>query len=177
MPRAVCLVAHPDDCVIFGWHFIRSHPGHEWSIRYLILADDSPRVEEMRGYWARHGIDVASLALPHDPPPSDVTSGRCSIPERQAREAIAAAIGGHDLVLSHGEAGEYGHPHHRFLHRILVDLGIPFVAFDTTPDAPCRFGVPRDDHVSLPLHSRAIRRFVTQFGLETSAGYRPHGVE
>ena len=46
----------------------------------------------MRGYWARHGIDVASLDLPHDPPPSDVTSGRCSIPEDRARDAIAAAV-------------------------------------------------------------------------------------
>lgn len=175
MTRALCLVAHPDDCVIFGWHFIRSHPGHRWSVRYLILADDSPRVEEMRGYWSRHGIDVASFDLPHDPPPSDIRSGRCSIPAGAAREAVAAAVRGHDLVLSHGAAGEYGHPHHRFLHRLLVDLALPFVAFDPSPDAPCRFAAPRDDHAALPLHAKAIARFVGRFGLRHSAGYRACG--
>ncbi len=173
MTRALCLVAHPDDCVIFGYHFILSHPGYRWSIRYLILGDDSSRVREMRGYWARHGIDVASLDLPHDPPPSDLTSGRCSIQEDRALDAIAATVHGYDLILSHGEAGEYGHPHHRFLHRILRDLGLSFMAFDLGPDAPLRCSVPRDDSLPLPLHRRAIDRWVRQFGLEASAGYRP----
>jgi hypothetical protein len=56
--------------------------------------------------------------------------------------------------------------------RIMKDLGRPFVAFDVDPNAPQRFDGPRDDHESLPLHRRAIRRFVKQFGLETSSGYR-----
>jgi LmbE family N-acetylglucosaminyl deacetylase len=172
MTRALCLVAHPDDCVIFGYHYILSHREHQWSIAYLIPEDVSPRVEEMRGYWRRHLIDVRSLELPHDPPPSDITNGRCTIPYDMARSAIVDLIGDHDVVLSHGEAGEYGHPHHRFLHQILKDLGIPFVSFDVGADAPERFGVPRDDQESLPLHRRAIERFVKQFGLETSAGYR-----
>lgn len=172
MTRALCLVAHPDDCLIFGYHYILDHPEHRWSIGYLILKDDSPRVEEMRSYWARHSIDVFSLDLPHDPPPADVTSGRCSIPYDDAKAVIAATVGDYDLLLSHGEAGEYGHPHHRFLHRVLKDLGQAFVAFDVGPNAPLRFGVPRDEHESLTLHRRAIRRFVKQFGLEASAGYR-----
>ena len=172
MKRALCLVAHPDDCLIFGWHYIRSHRQVPWSIRYLILENDSPRVEEMRGYWARHAIDVVSLDLPHDPPPSDLTTGRCSIPYEQATSAIAATVRDYDLVVSHGAAGEYGHPHHRFLHRILKDLGLAFVAFDLDAAAPLRFAVPRDDQASLPLHGRAIERLVRQFGLETSAGYR-----
>jgi hypothetical protein len=174
MSSALCLVAHPDDCLIFGYHYIRGHGRHRWRIAYLILADDSPRVEEMRRYWARHSIEVSSLDLPHDPPPADVTAGRCSIPYEVAREAVANAVRGHDLVLTHGEGGEYGHPHHRFLHRLVRDLGVPFVAFDVGPDAPERCGFPRDDQESLPLHRRAIRRFVRQFGLETSAGYRFH---
>ena len=68
MTRALCLVAHPDDCVIFGYHYILSHRQHQWSIAYMILDNVSPRVEEMRGYWRRHSIDVHSLELPHDPP-------------------------------------------------------------------------------------------------------------
>ena len=74
MTRALCMVAHPDDCLIFGYHYILSHRQYRWTIGYLILDDHSPRVEEMRGYWARHAIDVFSLDLPHDPPPSDLSS-------------------------------------------------------------------------------------------------------
>ncbi len=172
MTRALCMVAHPDDCLIFGYHYILGHCQCRWTIAYLILNNHSPRVEEMRGYWARHSIDVFSLDLPHDPPPADVTSGRCSIPYHAAKDAIEATVRDYDLLLSHGDAGEYGHPHHLFLHRILKDLGRPFVAFDVEPNAPQRFDGPRDDHESLPLHRRAIRRFVKQFGLETSSGYR-----
>ena len=101
-----------------------------------------------------------------------MTSGRCSIPYQEAKDAIEATVRDYDLLLSHGDAGEYGHPHHLFLHRILKDLGRPFVAFDVEPNAPQRFDGPRDDHESLPLHRQAIRRFVKQFGLETSSGYR-----
>ena len=172
MTRSLCVVAHPDDCLVFGYHYILSHRQYRWSIAYLVQKNDSPRVEEMRGYWARHSIGVFSLELPHDPPPADVTSGRCSIPYHQAREAIEATVRDYDLVLSHGEAGEYGHPQHIFLHRILKELGRAFVAFDVGPDAPLRFAAARDDQESLPLHRRAIRRFVKQFDLDTSAGYR-----
>jgi hypothetical protein len=174
MTRALCLVAHPDDCLIFGYHYILGHREYRWSIAYLVSANDSKRVEEMRGYWLRHSIDVFSLDLPHDPPPADVTRGRCSIPYLQARDSVAATVCDYDLVLTHGEAGEYGHPHHRFLHRIMKDLGLPFVAFDVGADPPLVFSVPRDDQESLQLHRRAIQRFVRQFGLESSAGYRLH---
>ena len=174
MTRALCLVAHPDDCLIFGFHYILSHCQYRWSIAYLILANDSPRVEEMRKYWGQHSVHVSSLDLPHDPAPADIARGRCSVPWHQARHAIEAITRDYDLVLSHGEAGEYGHPHHLFLHRLLRDLGAAFVAFDVGPNAPERYCVPRDEQGSLPLHDRAIRRFVKQFNLETSAGYRTH---
>ena len=172
MPRALCIVAHPDDCVIFGYHYMLANRQFEWTIGYLILEDDSPRVEEMRGYWRRHAIDVFSLALPHDPPPSDITHQRCSIPRAEAQRRIGETVGRYDLLLTHGEEGEYGHPHHRFLHGIVAEMGRGFVAFDVGPSPPLRYASPRDDQESLPLHGRAIRRFVRQFGLEASAGYR-----
>ena len=172
MTRALCIVAHPDDCLIFGYHYILSHRQYRWTIVYLILDDHSPRVEEMRGYWARHAIDVFSLDLPHDPPPSDLSNGRCSIPFRQAKDTIESLVRDYDHLLSHGRTGEYGHPHHIFLHGIIRELGREFVAFDVGPTAPLRFSMPRDHDGMLPLHRRAIRRFVRQFGLESSAGYR-----
>lgn len=174
MPNALCLVAHPDDCVIFGYHYVLANRQFDWTIAYLILDDDSPRVEEMRGYWRRHAIDVFSLALPHDPPPADITSGRCSIPHEEATRRIEATAACYDHLLTHGAQGEYGHPHHVFLHGIVAALGRGFVAFDVGPSAPLRCSSPRDDQASLPLHGRAIGRFVRQFGLESSAGYRPH---
>jgi len=175
MPKALCIVAHPDDCVIFGYHYILANRQFEWTIAYLILDDDSPRVEEMRGYWKRHSIDVFSLALPHDPPPADITNRRCSIPYPEAKRRIEETAGQYDHLLTHGKEGEYGHPHHVFLHRIVEELGRGFVAFDIGPSAPLRCSWPRDEQESLPLHGRAIRRFVREYGLETSAGYRLQG--
>ena len=108
MPKALCIVAHPDDCVIFGYHYILANRQFEWTIAYLILDDDSPRVEEMRGYWKRHSIDVFSLALPHDPPPADITNRRCSIPYPEAKRRIEETAGPYDHLLTHGKEGEYG---------------------------------------------------------------------
>ena len=93
MTRALCLVAHPDDCLIFGFHYILSHCQYRWSIAYLILANDSPRVEEMRKYWGQHSVHVSSLELPHDPAPADVTRGRCSIPCHQAMHTPCSGHG------------------------------------------------------------------------------------
>jgi LmbE family N-acetylglucosaminyl deacetylase len=33
--KALCLVAHPDDCVIFAYSYIYNHPEHNWTIGYL----------------------------------------------------------------------------------------------------------------------------------------------
>ena len=91
------------------------------------------------------------------------------------KRQIEETAGPYDHLLTHGKEGEYGHPHHVFLHRIVEELGRGFVAFDIGPSAPLRCSSPRDEQESLPLHGRAIRRFVREYGLETSAGYRVEG--
>ena len=45
MTRALCIVAHPDDCLIFGYHYILGHCQCRWTIAYLILNNHSPRVD------------------------------------------------------------------------------------------------------------------------------------
>ena len=64
--RAVALVAHPDDCVIFAWPFIEAHPEFEWTIVYLTYTFSDPRAREISAYWAKRGIVVSFLGMKDD---------------------------------------------------------------------------------------------------------------
>ena len=54
--RAVALVAHPDDCVIFAWPFMEAHPEFTWEIVYMTYRPKDARAREVTEYWNRRNI-------------------------------------------------------------------------------------------------------------------------
>ena len=64
--KALALVAHPDDCLIFGHHFITSNPKFKWKIIYLTHTVDHPRFAEMLYYWNNKGIPASTLGFIDD---------------------------------------------------------------------------------------------------------------
>ena len=61
--KALCLVAHPDDCVIFAYSFIHNHPEHEWTIGYLTYTAQDPRGQELSAFWKQRGIECVFLGF------------------------------------------------------------------------------------------------------------------
>ena len=61
--KALCLVAHPDDCVIFAYSYIHNHSEHDWTIAYLTYTESEPRAAEMSAFWRQRGIDTIFLGF------------------------------------------------------------------------------------------------------------------
>ena len=126
--KALVAVAHPDDCVIFASAYMDAHPDYEWSIVYLTHHWWNKRAREMSRYWRRrgvrttflgfkdHGRDLGSLAL----------KTWC---EDSAIKAIRKVAVYYELILTHNADGEYGHPHHKVVHKAVKDFSVPKVYF------------------------------------------------
>ena len=130
--KALALVAHPDDCLIFGHHFITSNPKFKWKIIYLTHTVDHNRFAEMLYYWNSKGIPAATLGFIDDW--YAVNKGKLGFKKSDAVAAIKKATEGYDLLLTHNFKGEYGHPHHLLINKAVEKIKIPKVYFGDYPD-------------------------------------------
>jgi len=112
--KALCLVAHPDDCVIFGYSYIHNHPEMDWTICYLTYCEWDPRGRELQDFWRKRGIACVFLGYTDDY--RDIENKKISFDQSQARREISNIIKSYDLVLTHDEQGDYGHIHHVLVH-------------------------------------------------------------
>lgn len=113
MIRAVCMVAHPDDCVIFGYSFIQAWPQIDWTVCYLTYTSQDARGQEFEQFWQRRAVKTIFLGFVDDY--RDIAAEKISFNETAARRAIANVIDSYDLVLTHDAQGDYGHIHHRLV--------------------------------------------------------------
>jgi LmbE family N-acetylglucosaminyl deacetylase len=113
--KALCLVAHPDDCVIFAYSYIYNHPEHDWTIGYLTYTEKDPRGAEFKTFWDKRNIRTVFLGLEdhwHDNKQKQLTRWT----EEQADSVCWHLARDFDLVLTHDENGDYGHIHHVVVH-------------------------------------------------------------
>ena len=61
--NALCLVAHPDDCVIFALSYIHNHADYDWTIGYLTYTEQDPRGQELADFWRKRGINCVFLGF------------------------------------------------------------------------------------------------------------------
>ena len=112
--KAMAVVAHPDDCVIFAYSFIHNRPEYTWTICYLTYAEWEPRAQEFRQFWNRRNVTTIFQGYRDDY--RDIERKQISFDQVQARREIGNIIKSYDLILTHDEQGDYGHLHHRFVH-------------------------------------------------------------
>ena len=112
--KALCLVAHPDDCVIFAYSFIFNHPGLDWTICYLTYTKNDPRGQELCRFWSRR--DIATQFLGYVDDYRDISNKKISFDIIRACRDIQRICCKHDIILTHDAAGDYGHIHHKFVH-------------------------------------------------------------
>ena len=126
--KALVLVAHPDDCVIFASAYMDAHPDHEWTIVYLTHWRFHKRGREMSKYWKKRGIKTCYLGF-KDHGRDLGLDGLHTWSKIEALRVLRRAAVGYDLILTHNEEGEYGHPHHRVVHNAVKDFPVSKVYF------------------------------------------------
>lgn len=152
--KALCLVAHPDDCIIFGYGFIVNN-SFDWTICYLTHNENSDRAKEMKKFW--NGYDLKFLEYKDNP--SDLSSRVCTIDRNSAYWTIQSLVKDYDLVLTHNSRGEYGHPHHILVHDLVQHKNV--VEFSYPDEGTITYRMPKDTYSTgnLRLHKSAIDQF------------------
>jgi len=156
--KALAMVAHPDDCVIFAYSYIYNHPQHDWTICYLTYNETLPRGSEVMKFWQKRSIATIFLGFVDQ---WDTLQERPSLIElASATQAIKQVIDNYDLVLTHNENGEYGHPHHRLVHQATKSHD-RIITFAGPGLGTCIYEVPKSayDLEELPLHRDVIAQF------------------
>jgi LmbE family N-acetylglucosaminyl deacetylase len=156
--KAMAMVAHPDDCVIFAYSYIHNHPEYEWTICYLTYCEWEPRALEFRQFWNRRNITTVFLGYRDDY--RDIERQQISFNEAQARKEIGNIVAGYDLLLTHDEQGDYGHLHHVFVNQ--ATAGHPRrVTFAGPGRGSVKYSVPLGTYSldELPMHRDVIAGF------------------
>jgi len=157
--KALCVVAHPDDCVIFAQPFIEEHREYDWSILYLTYKEgDNFRADEIKSFWNKRNIPVEFLGYVDDY--RDMESGLLSFDEGTALLSIMDRCSKHDIILTHAQDGDYGHVHHKFVHNCVIASAKPAVFFASEQDAnlTCTRVEPLDLS-EIPLHADVVKDF------------------
>lgn len=156
--KAVCLVAHPDDCVIFAWPFIEAHAKFNWHIVYLTHCEWDPRAQEMRAYWSKRNIATTFLGYTDDW--EHVKRGELGFDQAQAQRELIAVGNQFDLILTHHQDGDYGHLHHKFVNRVAREIDAPKVYFASDFNYNTEYTVQQPVNVDeLPLHRSVVEGF------------------
>ena len=154
---ANCIVAHPDDCVIFAWPFIDRYKEFIWKIIYLTYTVESERGLEISTYWKNKNI--STLFLGFEDNWECVKQGQLGFDGFLAESAILNNSTC-DLLLTHHQDGEYGHPHHKFINSVVERISTPKVYFSSIDNMnfECKTDNPVDTS-QLPIHSQVIQGF------------------
>jgi LmbE family N-acetylglucosaminyl deacetylase len=157
--KAIAVVAHPDDCVIFARPYIDAHAEHEWHVVYLTYNSTNPRAKEVAAYWTARGVTTEFLGFQDDF--KDQQTQQLNFwSATDAMTSLINACNTADLLLTHYEDGEYGHIHHKLVHRAVKKLAIDQVYFASTFNYNTRYiakdNLPLDQ---FPLHRDVIEQF------------------
>lgn len=160
--KCTAVVAHPDDCVIFAWPVIQYLSGHDWSIIYLTYSQQNDRAREMKNFWKKRNVNTVFLGYTDDY--RDIESNRLSFDSVQAAQDLLYHCRNFDLIVTHNSDGEYGHPHHRFVHDTLSGLDVPKIYFAINGNHNWQTATEkRYDLDELPLHRDVVEGFCDRF--------------
>lgn len=157
--KALCLVAHPDDCVIFGYSYMYHHPEYQWTVGYLTYTAEDPRGAELKQFWQSRNIDCVFLGFEDDYHDQEQQQLNCW-PAMVAKTQCSTLAAGYDLVLTHDANGDYGHIHHRLVHEAVADHP-RLVTFAPPGQGTVTLTIPPGTYniSELPMHGEVIRGF------------------
>lgn len=161
--RALCVVAHPDDCIIFAYAFIYNHPEYQWDIAFVTNDEFSDRGQEIKKFWNDREVNTIFLGF-EDNIDDHWTYHTISFDTVDATNKIHALIKDYDLILTHNANGEYGHIHHVFVNGCLNKFD-NVVTFNHLRNfykfKILNYNLPRTSYnlSEVPLHASVIKDF------------------
>ena len=158
--KAVCMVAHPDDCVIFAYSLMHHFDQLNWHVGYLTYQHTDPRAQELDRFWTRRGVSTSFLGFVDDY--HDIEQDSPSFDTDAARDAIRNITRDADIILTHDADGDYGHPHHKFVHGCVRGLCHDHVITFAPPgQGTHHYKIDHLDYdqTELPLHWSVIQGF------------------
>lgn len=157
--KAMAIVAHPDDCVIFAYSFMHHHPELDWTVCYLTYNQDDYRGQEFFDFWSRRNIKTKFLGFTDDW--EFVKNGDLGFDPGSAEQAIKQAIKDQDLILTHDHNGDYGHIHHKFIHSIVKDNHDCAVYFAGVNAGDVKYNIEPGVYSfnEFPLHQEVVEGF------------------
>ena len=157
--KAMVMVAHPDDCVIFAYSFMHQYRQLDWTVCYLTYTESDARGREFAEFWKQRGVATKFLGYVDDY--RDIEANKISFDTGAAAESIKEAIQGQDIVLTHDCCGDYGHLHHVFVNQTVCWNHNQVVCFAGTKQGNVKYSVEPGVYNldELPLHRDVIAGF------------------
>jgi len=127
---AVMIVAHPDDDGLFGGAIQLAFNSLNWGVVCLTNNASNHRGHELISWQRYLGTKVENirfLDFPDDA--TDIKRGESSFTVEQVTSAIASLCLKAKLIITHNHVGEYGHPHHKSVHKAVVSLFQDLIVF------------------------------------------------
>lgn len=116
--KAIAVVAHPDDEVIWMGGTIRRFKEAHWTVLSLCRASDNDRAPKFRRVCQHLGV----RGFIEDLPDSGELNEEDWIERAESFIKNQTAGKGFDFLFSHGENGEYGHINHKMAHKAIGQL-------------------------------------------------------
>jgi LmbE family N-acetylglucosaminyl deacetylase len=160
-PSKLMIVAHPDDESIFGGEALLSCCG--WTVVCVTGASNARRRNEFMA--AMHRVRANYTMLDHA---DEADSGNFDPRLEQTLIHLLAEFP-YELIVTHNRRGEYGHPQHRALHRIVRGIAgdRPVYVFETDWWAKPRLSVQKELLLKQYRSEPSVRYFQAMAARET----------
>ena len=116
MKHALLVVAHPDDEILWFGGTILSHRDMDWTVVCVTYDDRTGRGQDFMQVCRELGARGILLGL------KDAPAALLDEEMLENKLGQLAAKGQWQVVFTHHANGEYGHPHHRQVNRIVTGL-------------------------------------------------------
>lgn len=160
--KAMAMVAHPDDCVIFAYSFMHHYCQFDWTVCYLTHTEQDPRGQEFSKFWNKRNVKTKFLGFANDW--EFVKNNELGFNPESAEDAIKQVIADQDLVLTHDHNGDYGHVHHKFIWQAVAKHHTHMVSFAGINKGNVKYSIDPGVYSldEFPLHQDIVAGFHQQ---------------
>jgi LmbE family N-acetylglucosaminyl deacetylase len=157
--KAMTLVAHPDDCVIFAYSFMNHYKNFNWTVCYLTYTQQHPRGKEFVLFWNSRGVKTQFLGYVDDY--HDLETGVISFDTVAADRSIKQVVADQDIILTHDSNGDYGHLHHKFVNNSVIEHHTNVVFFAGNHKGNVKYSIQPGAYSldEFPLHREVVAGF------------------